>query len=290
MRETGFFIHVILILLLGSVVLPAAEAVDMSQYATVNAQSGRAYNAGRDMIFNVSGSNSSGKLDMVGSKVAITRAYLVPAVDFYRENLGGDTEGGKADNGFYDAAFLCTEVANISSQPLLITSMRLEVRNKGRLRFGPGSLGTCPDETVSHVSPDCMLQPGERKSWLLAKGFVIPGVVDFLKKETGEYIFDVHPKVTSNDYVIKRFNNFLRTVVGDKITLRVSVFELNYKPVLVGYFRMDEGDDLFATEPRVQRVDGKDELVFPLQHDAFLGEALSQMKSKARVMPGDICK
>ncbi|KWN65400.1 hypothetical protein WM24_12440 [Burkholderia ubonensis] len=82
----------------------------------------------------------------------------------------------------------------------------------------------------------------------------------------------------------------MRTVVGDKITLRVSVFELNYKPVLVGYFRMDEGDDLFATEPRVQRVDGKDELVFPLQHDAFLGEALSQMKSKARVMPGDICK
>src|SRR6185312_12950163 len=111
----------------------------------------------------------------------------------------------------------------------------------------------------------CLLQPGERKSWLLEKGFVIPGVVDFLKKETGQYIFDDRPKLTSNDYVIRRFNNFLRTVVGGKATLKVSVYELDYKPVLVGYFKMTEGDDLFATEPSVRRVGGRNEFVFPLQ-------------------------
>jgi hypothetical protein len=290
MKSKIRLVRFILILSIAGVVSPGVEAVSGSQSATVSAPNGRAYVVGRDMIINATGGDPSGRLDVVGSKVAITRAYLVPGVNFYRTNLSPDTDGDAEKNDFYDSAFLCTEVANISSQPLLVTAMRLDVSNKGELRFGPGSSGRCPDEKVSHVSPACLLQPGERKSWLLEKGFIIPGVVDFLKGEKGEHIFDDHPKITSNGYVIRRFNDFLRATVGDKVTLKVSVYELDYKPVLIGYFKMTEGDDLFATEPNVRRVDGRNELVFPLQHDAFLGEALSQMASQKEVMPGEICK
>lgn len=256
------------------------------QTATASAPNARAYNAGGNII--IQNGNNDNKLDVIGSKAAITRAYLVPSVDFVAKTW--NVEGREKPNQYHDAAFLCVEVANISSYPLLVTAMKLEVSNPKNLRFGPGIFGGCPAEKVSAVTPECMLQPGQRKKWLLQKGFVIPGVVDFLKQESDEYIFDYdRPKRTSNDFVIQRFNQFLRSAVGDKTTLKVSIFELNYKPIVIGHFQLAKGDDLFATEPTIHKIGGKEALVFPLQHDSFLGEALSQIKDRKTILPGDAC-
>jgi hypothetical protein len=118
---------------------------------------------------------------------------------------------------------------------------------------------------------------------------VIPGVVDFLKQQD-EFVFDtMKPRLTTNDRIIERFNNFLRGVPGDKTTLKVSIFELNYKPVLIGHFQLAKGRDLFAHEAVSKKVGGKEILVFPLQHDSFLGEAISQIKEGKSDLPTKSC-
>ena len=263
-----------------------------SQSAVATGPNSRAYNAMNNLVINNKVNNNypggrDNSLDVVGSKVAITAAYLVPSIDFFdatRKNSDGEMV-----NQFHDAAFLCVEVANISSQPLLVTAMKLDVINPQGLRFGPGISGSCPGEKISSMSAACMLQPGERKKWLLEKGMVIPGVVDFLKQQD-EFVFDtMKPRLTTNDRIIERFNNFLRGVPGDKTTLKVSIFELNYKPVLIGHFQLAKGRDLFAHEAVSKKVGGKEILVFPLQHDSFLGEAISQIKEGKSDLPTKSC-
>lgn len=251
-----------------------SRAEHVFQKATASAPYSTAINA-RGNVY-LTNSNNNIYIDVIGSKAAITKAYLVPSVNFSQKFFNVD--GKQYSNQFYDAAFVCVEVANISSTPLLVTAIKLEFSNYKNLRFGPGAYSGCPSEKISGVTPECMLQPGQRKKWLLQNGFVIPGMINFLEQESDEYVFDSHPKRTSNDFVIQRLNQFLRSTAGDKTMLKVSVFELNYKPVVIGHFRLADGSNLFATEPTMHKIGRKEVLAFPLQHDAFLGEALSQMK------------
>jgi hypothetical protein len=256
---------------------PAPAKLERTQSATANAPNSRAFNAGRDIIFRLEDREPI-KPNVVGSKVAITNAYLLPSYNFFETTFGRPEN--HIPNQTRDAAFLCVEVVNISSQPLLVTAMKLDVINPQKLSSGPGIiLGSCPVEKVSGVSPECLLQPGQHKRWLLQKGIVMRGAGDFIKQQSDEYIMDVErPRRTNNDDVIRRFNEFLRASGVAKTTLKVSIFELNYKPVLIGHFQLAEGETLFSTEPSVRWLGGKKTWVFPLQHDSFLGEALSQLK------------
>lgn len=245
-----------------------------SQSAVTNAPNSQAFNAHGNLTVN----NYARALDVTGSKVAITAAYLLPAYDFIAASH--QIDGKDFENGFRDAAMLCVEVTNISSQPLLVTAMRLDVLNPQDLRAGPVGFGHCPGDKVSSVGPECLLQPAQRKKWLVHKGIAIPGLVEFLKQQDGEEITDImRPRFTNHNGVIDRFNSFLRTVVSDKTMLKVSIFERDYQPVLIGHFQLADGKSMFSTEPSLKRRGKKDIRVFPLQHDFFLGEALSQIKA-----------
>ena len=255
-----------------------AESGKVAQTAVANAPNARAYNAaGNIVVHNLYGSNHDDRIDALGTKVAITRAYLLPFPDF----AGGNRERHGIKNNFYEAVGLCVEVANISSSPLLVTALRLDVIRPDRMRFGPGYLSVkCPSEYVSDVDEQCLLRPGEHRSWVLNKGMVLPGLVEFLKQQNDEFILaDLRPRRTNNDFVIERFNNYLRSSIGSDTVLKVSVFELNYQPLLEAHFELARGKDMFAHEPIVKRGRGKKTMIFPLQHDFFLGEALSALKA-----------
>jgi hypothetical protein len=223
------------------------------------------------------GSNQDDRISVLGTKVAITRAYLLPFPDF----AGGIWEQHGMKNNFYDAVSLCVEVANISSSPLLVTALRLDITHPDRMRFGPGHAALrCPSEYVSDVDEQCLLRPGEHRSWLLNKGMVLPGLVEFLKQQNDEFILeDLRPKRTNNDFVIERFNRYLKSSIGSDTVLTVSVYELNYQPLLQAHFELARGKDMFAHEPVVKRSRGRKTMIFPLQHDLFLGEALSALKA-----------
>ncbi len=274
----------------GAVALAQQAPPQPSQSAIASGARSQAYNAGRDITFNNVYLNEPRKssLEVVGSKVAITSAYLVPSMHFYGQLE--TVQGRPTAPDFRDGAFLCVEVANISSQPLLVTAVKLDVISPQQVRSKLRHWGSCPGEDVNSVSPECMLQPGQRKKWLLEKGITIPGMTEFLKRQGDEFIFDhFRPRLTSNDFVIERFNQFLRTV-GEKTTLKVSIFELNYKPILLGHFQLASGKDLFHSAPTLKKGGRHgDMLVYPLQHDAFLGEALSQLKADKTETPSTSC-
>ena len=255
-----------------------AQPAKTAQTAVANAPNARAYNAaGNIVVHNVYGDAHEGRISVIGKKVAITRAYLLPFDDF----AGGIWEKQGIKNGFYDAVGLCVEVANISSAPLLVTALRLDITRPGRMRFGPGHVALgCPSEHVSDVDEQCLLRPGERRRWMLNKGMVLPGVVDFLMHQSDEFLLEYErPRRTNNADIIGRFNEFLRASIGSDTVLDVSVFELNYQPLLKAHFELAQGADMFAHEPSVKHRRGGKTLVFPLQHDFFLGEALSALKA-----------
>lgn len=262
-----------------SIAAAQAEPGKTAQTAVANAPNARAYNAaGNIVVHNSYGGMHDDRISVLGTKVAITRAYLVPFPDF----AGGIWERHGIKNDFYDAVSLCVEVANISSSPLLVTALKLDVIHPDHMRFGPGHMALkCPSEHVSDVDEQCLLRPGEHRSWMLNKGMVLPGLVAFLRQQNDEFLFDdMRPRRTSNEFVIERFNNYLRSSIGSDTVLKVSVYELNYRPLLEAHFELARGQDMFAHEPVVKRSRGKKTMVFPLQHDFFLGEALSALKAE----------
>ncbi len=243
-----------------------------SQQAVATAPGALAFNAGRDI--------NLGPVEIAGAKIAITKAYLVPSFNMFEKKWVEPLKG--ENDGFYDSAFLCVEVTNISSQPLLVTAVKLDVANAKNFKWGPGTNGEgCPSEKISNVSPRCYFQPAERKKWLIPRGFKIRGLIKYLETIPEDtYIFnDMLPARTNDDLVVRNFNAFLRSTVGTDATLELTLFERDYVPLLRGRFQIADGKDLFETEGR-RRASKSHLAVYPLQHDALLGEGLEQLRSQ----------
>lgn len=246
--------------------VPLVVCGQSQQGATANGNGATAITAGHDINYGI---------EITGSKIAVTNAYMVPGFHIFPKQWNAD--GSEVRNSFYDSAYLCVEVANISSQPFLITAMKLEIQNARNIKFGPGSGGSCSSSAVSRVSPECYLQPGEKKMWIVDDGFIINGMIDYLWTEKNEYVDDLAvPRRTNNDFVIQRFNKFLEKRIGRNAYLKLTIFERDYHPALVGQFQLARGKDMFKKEP-IKANRKLHRYVYPLQHDLFLGEAISHL-------------
>lgn len=268
-------------IILSFICLPLVAFGQFHQGTTANGDGATAYSAGRDINVGV---------EITGAKIAVTEAYMIPSFFLFPKQWNSD--GSEVKTGFYDSAFLCVEVANISSEPFLVTAMRLDILNARNVKFGPQSQDACSSNRVSLVSRECYLQPGEKKKWVVGDGFVIDGLVDYLGTEKDEYIdnFSI-PKRTNNGHVIQRFNRFLQKRIGRNAELKLTIFERDYQPALIGKFQLAHGEDMFKDEPikanrRLHRY------IYPLKHDLFLGEAISHLVADdyGRMGFGSLCQ
>ena len=205
-------------------------------------------------------------------KIALRTAYLSPFPSFFIRNCV-DSENKCSD--LYGAVFLYIEVQSIWPEPVLLTSAKLEQIGFKEVTSHPGSSGGLGEKITNVNDPSqYLLRPGEIKTIALSRGINLEKAVKFFDDEIkNETLFCQESFcVLPDPNLLKKFNSFLGKEIGAKSTLRLTIYEKDYQPLLTANFPLANGSDLFY------RNDVKNDH-FRLQHDRFIAEAICRLRS-----------
>lgn len=221
-------------------------------------------------------------IEHVGKKIAIRSAYLLPTHDFAGKRCAPAST--PCVNDLKESAFLHLQVQSIWPEPVLLTAGRLAIVDARRLDGRPGMKGV--DVLAEHItanwSPErFLLAPGEVKSIALEGGVRLHGVMSFFNDEVAQepiVCLDASPCTIPQLARVDELNRFLQARYGRAATLRVTLYEKDYQPLLTAAFRLSHGGDLFSRGD-VRKND------YRLQHDAFIGEVLYQLQGGTEAFP-----
>lgn len=213
--------------------------------------------------------------ERIGKKIAIREAYLIP-MDSFAER---ECQVSDSCMGFYESVSLYIKVQSIWPEPILLTAARLDL-NKFQTKWPrPGGLGrnTLGERITSQFEPgDFFLRPGEIKLIRLEKGIRLTGVMDFFTEELrGEPFGDTAPGFINNLHRVVELNDFFAKKYGRRASLILTIYEKDYRPLLVTSFLLSDGDNLFgAGDERNSK--------YKLKHDAFIAEVLYRLNGGKR--------
>jgi len=206
--------------------------------------------------------------ERVGKKIAIRSAFLIPVQGFDQTRCGADPHCGD----FYESAMLYIEVQSIWPEPVLLTAARLEKLGIRSRQMDPGAMGEAvlAEQITRQRSPQSFLfQPGDIKLIHLGSGVRLDGLMEFFTEELRHELIscDGGRCMLHNLRRVKELNEFLAQHYGKQASLRLTIYEKDYQPILTTSFRLADGDDLFS-------VGDVRKSAYRLQHDRFIAEAL----------------
>ena len=206
--------------------------------------------------------------ERIGKKIAIRRAFLLPMYSFEKLHCGME-----ARCDFYETAGLYVEVQSIWPEPVLLTAAHLERTGfKSESSREPATMGkgVLAERITRQWNPqEFLLQPGETKLVGMERGLRLEGLMEFFTDDLrGDFIScDLAPCVLHNSQRVDELNSFFAVRYGKRASLRLTIYEKDYVPILKTSFRLSDGDNLFS-------VGNVRNDAYRLQHDALIAEAL----------------
>lgn len=222
--------------------------------------------------YNHSSKNYHFEKERVGKKLAIRSLFLLP---FYSSDKCIKLATCKE----FESAIIYLEVQSIWPKPFLLTASRVEIKGaRPKIKLGPYSRGDgnsaiLSDKITTNSNPSqFLIQPGETKLIELAQGIALDGVMDFFEGNVLDTIIntDTQPFGIYNIALVKDFNQFLSRQYGKSATLRISLFEKDYSPLLQTNALLSDGGDFFS-------VGDESRASYKFKHDFFIGEMLYRM-------------
>lgn len=210
--------------------------------------------------------------ERISKKIAVRDLYLVPYY-FNRKCSENSLECSDQDV----QVFLYMELQSIWPDPFLLTAsgIKLVDANKNitqdRVLMGPAVLAS---KITQNVKPRRHLfNPGEVKTIALEQGFTLKGLLDFFTNQVLDdaIVQDEVPIRSMSPKRVSEFNNFIREKYGKQSSLRISLYEKDYKIALDTTVELGNGKDLFAHGDVIKNS-------YELQHDAFIGEMIYRLK------------
>lgn len=217
--------------------------------------------------------------ERLGKKIVIREMYLVPYDQFNTHRCDTNVDI-KHCGDFYEAVGIYLEIQSIWPEPILLTAGQLSVISP-RHNFGlgpkPGGSGRLIlDEMITQTGDprEFLLQPGEIKRINLSQGFRLNGVLDFFDKRLSDAEIETSkvPYAFYDLTIVDDFDRFLKKKYGAQAALKISLYEKDYKPLLVTVAKLGGGTDFF------ERGDPTKRNGYNFQHDRFLAEVLYQLR------------
>ncbi len=119
--------------------------------------------------------SSKAEPEAIDENILIKHAYLLPSPGFF-----GFSKENKSS--FYETAFLEFDLTNISSSPLLITSMSVEISKNDKILFADiVSGGAKIFHPKKNENKPILIQPGKKENIKYFQAIRLPGLAELLK-------------------------------------------------------------------------------------------------------------
>lgn len=200
--------------------------------------------------------------ERIGSKIAIRRIFLIPSIQFNQQ-----------DSFLYENAEVYLELQSISSQPLLVTSAKINVVNTKLIRPKGRSLGIyiLSDKITHNVNRKLLLfEPGEVKIVQLAQSFRFDGIMNFMNNnvDINTQLMPFRPYTLSSDHLVQKLNNFFQSQYGEKAALHIRIFEKDFQPLIDTTVFFSNGGTMFS-EQDIEKNN------YTIDYGGFLGEIVN---------------
>lgn len=191
------------------------------------------------------------------------------------------------DQHLDEQVVLTTVVRNLTSEPVIVNAVRLEILGRTHLRKkgmmgGEGVL----QPTVGDTTPITIL-PAQTVQIQFGETLNLDGIIDAIEREDNldnAFVQDsiTPPRINGDEY-IKRFSKLMESLYGKETQLRVTYFTGDYRTVAKITIPISDGTNFFYHGESVNRNTGRITYRPLLAYDAFLGKYL---KDKEIWVPG----
>jgi hypothetical protein len=255
--------------------------------AIVNAQPIGSLSTGNNSpSISQTGANSTsvvnyGPRERIGKKIAIRKAYLRAYPNFDLDTSKKELKSG----ALFEKVELVVVVQSIWPEPILLTAGRIKTSNLHTDRGLPGGLSDChlAERITDNPEPaSFLILPGEKKEFALRSGFNLDGVMGFFTERVidspltpyGEEVSLYGDKLMFvGSSIVKELNQFFTKKFGGKASIRLTLFEKDYQPLLVTTFLLNGGEDIFS---RGDVGTSK----YALSHDLFIGTVIGRIRDR----------
>lgn len=204
--------------------------------------------------------------ERIGSKIAIRRIFLIPSIQFNQQ-----------ESFLYENTEVYLELQSISSQPLLVTSAKIDVVNTKLVKPQGRSLGIyiLSERITNNANRKLLLfEPGEVKIVQLAQSFHFDGIMNFMNNNinTNIQLLPFRPYTLSSDDLVQKLNYFFQSQYGKKAAFHIRIFERDYQPLIDTTVIISNGGTMFSQ----QDIEKNN---YTIDYSGFIGEITNIFKN-----------